>query len=86
MSDTQGLPVKGYRPTQSSANIDLVNENKVLEEMALRQIDRLKGMGSALDQRSVAEAMTCIQTGFMWLNRAVFQPGRVELPSDKAGE
>ena len=86
MSDHKhhGLPVAGYKP-QNEANVALVNENKVLEERVLRQIDRMTNQalgGSPHDQRMVALARTKTQEAFMWLNRAVFQPGRVSLPED----
>ena len=73
-----GLPVAGYKQTQPQWAIDLVNANKVLEEKILRQIDQHFLMAGDLDQRCVAQARTQIQDGFMWLNRAVFQPQRLE--------
>lgn len=79
-----GLPVAGYNTTQEQWKVDLVNQNKVLEEQVLRQIDYHAGgpFKGELDQRCVAEARTAIQTAFMWLNRGVFQPQRVKLPGD----
>lgn len=79
----KGLPVKGYTD-QSSQRVELVNSNKELEERVLRRIDEMKTQGSHYDQRFVALAMTHIQEGFMCLNRAVFQPGRIGLPEDDA--
>lgn len=79
----QGLPVAGYKP-QGHAQVELVNENKRLEERVIRQIEMMGGRAT-FDQRMVALARTKIQEGFMWLNRAVFQPGRVNLPEDEAG-
>ena len=76
MPDSTGLPVKGYAPTQPEWKINLVNENKVLEEQVLRQIDT-HAEHADVDQRAVALARTNIQTAFMWLNRAVFQPQRI---------
>lgn len=73
-----GLPVAGYKPTQSRHLVDLVDENKMLEEKVLRQIDRHKGMGEELDQRAIALAYTKMQEAFMWLNRGVFQPQRID--------
>ena len=84
-----GLPVAGYT-TQPADRVKLVNQNKQIEERVLRQIDRLAGLGnstldsSEFDQRMVALARTKAQEAFMWLNRAVFQPGRVKLPEDEA--
>lgn len=66
---------------QSERNKAWVNANKVAEENILRMLDILKDTPD-LDQRCVAEARTCIQTGFMWMNRAIFQPTRIALPSD----
>jgi hypothetical protein len=85
-AETTGLPVAGYKKTQPQWALDLVNENKILEECVLRQIDKMSAAAASdwaqLDGRGIAEARTCIQTGFMWLNRAVFQPGRIALPED----
>lgn len=83
-SKHEGLPVAGYRP-QSEQSVAEVNYNKELEERVLRQIDRLtpKGPGVvSVDPRWLAIARTNIELGFMALNRAVFQPGRVSLPED----
>lgn len=80
MTDHQSLPVKGYT-TQPDDKVAFVNENKELEERVLRRLDQMRGVAD-FDQRMVSEAMTCIQTGFMWANRAVFQPVRVSLPED----
>lgn len=82
MTETKGLPVQGYKPTQPDWAIALVNENKALEERILRQIDRHKDQGTDLDQRHVAIARTEIESAFMHLNRAVFQPQRIKLPED----
>ena len=78
MSEHQGLPVHGYQP-QSTAAVDVVNENKVLEERVLRRIDDLVGV---VDGRWLAIARTKIEEGFMAMNRAVFQPKRIDLPED----
>lgn len=78
-----GLPVSGYR-AQSPANIAVVNGNKELEERVLRRIDAMQSNAHAADHdpRMIALARTAIQEGFMWLNRAVFQPERISLPED----
>lgn len=80
MKQHDGLPVAGYR-AQPQENVDLVNENKRLEEAVLRQIDKhVRNHGSKdIDQRMVALARTKTQEAFMWLNRAVFQPSRIDL-------
>ncbi len=71
-------PVSGYRPL-SDQQIALMNENKLLEELVMRQIDRHKTDPDALqiDQRMVALANTAIQDAFMWLNRSIAQPQRI---------
>lgn len=80
MTEHEGLPVEGYKP-QPQVAIDLVNENKRLEEECLRVLDSMAGSG-AIDQRMLAIGKTQLQGAWMWINRAVFQPGRVKLPGD----
>lgn len=75
------MEVKGYTK-QSDLNVAMVNQNKEIEERALRVIDDHAAMGSQYDQRMVALARTKIQEGFMWLNRSVFRPERISLPDD----
>ena len=93
MTQHNGLPVAGYKP-QSDLNVAMVNVNKELEERVLRQIDAMSiqriepsslapSGAPAFDPRMIAIARTSIQEGFMWLNRAVFQPGRVKLSDDQ---
>ncbi|WP_323041573.1 hypothetical protein [Gemmobacter sp.] len=77
-----GLPVSGYRP-QSDKAVAIVNENKAAEERILRKLDSL-AQDPAVDRRWLAIARTNIEQGFMAMNRAVFQPGRVALPEDQA--
>lgn len=74
-----GLPVKGYQ-AQPQWAVDLVNENKVLEERVLRQIDRhVRNRDSKeIDQAMVQLARRHVEDAFMRLNRAVFQPKRLE--------
>jgi hypothetical protein len=89
----EGLPVAGYKP-QNNIAVDLVNQNKRLEENVLRVLDDLatmKGPAASnakpseltVDQRWLAIGRTAIEQGFMAVNRAVFQPGRVKLPGDR---
>lgn len=80
MTTHSGLPVAGYNP-QSDDKVALVNVNKQIEERVMRQIDAMTGV-AGIDQRMVAICRTKTQEAFMWLNRAVFQPGRVKLPED----
>lgn len=81
----QPLPVPGYTPVPESA-VDLVGKNKIDEERAMRVIDELSRPDASLkcDPRSLALARSYLQTGYMWLNRAIFQPARVPLPEDEA--
>lgn len=76
----QGLPVSGYLP-QGADKVTIVNENKVLEERCIRAAEAIRD-AEGMDGRMAALAITNIQQGFMWLNRAVFQPSRVGLPED----
>lgn len=78
VNGAQGLPVAGYRKQQPQWALDLVNANKIEEEKALRNLDFHASRGTELDQRAVAVARTKIQEAYMWLNRAVFQPQRLE--------
>lgn len=76
-----GLPVAGYKPTQSAEAVAAVNVFKELEERTLRHIEALEPTGQC-DNRLLAVGRTQLQLAFMALNRAVFQPGRVTLPED----
>lgn len=81
------IPVSGYRP-QSQATIDLVNENKALEEQALRQLDRLatltaiNGETIDIDKRWLAIGRTHLEQAWMAINRSIFKPARTKLPGD----
>lgn len=76
-----GLPVEGYRP-QSRARIDQVNANKLLEEQCLRVLDRL-AYDPNVDQAWLEAGRRSIETGWMAVNRAIFQPARAKLlPGD----
>ena len=84
------LPVHGYA-AQPVGAVDLVNENKRIEERLLRRLDELRELGErdigtpGLDHRWLAIARTHFEQGFMALNRAVFKPQRVTLPEDQQG-
>lgn len=80
MSENQGLPVAGYA-AQSDEKVESVNANKRDEERVLRVLDELKD-NPEVDQRWLAIGRTSIEQGFMAVNRAIFQPGRVSLPED----
>lgn len=75
-----GLPVAGYQP-QTTQAVGLVNQNKALEEMVLRQLDAL-GQSDSVDKRWLAIGRTSIEQAFMAVNRSIFRPGRVMLPGD----
>lgn len=75
MTDHKGLPVEGYKP-QSTEKVDLVNDNKRLEERVLRVLDEL-AKRDAIDKRWLAIGRTHIEEGFMAINRSIFQPARV---------
>lgn len=84
----QGLPVAGYKPTQSPEAIAAVNVFKELEERTLRHCEKLLDAPSTtglVDPRMLAIGRTQLQLAFMALNRAIFQPGRVSLPEDVQG-
>lgn len=80
MGDHKGLPVAGYQP-QSDDKVNAVNVNKQHEELILRRLDELKGL-TGIDQRWLAVGRTHIEQAFMAINRAVFQPQRIALPTD----
>lgn len=84
MTDHKGLPVEGYKPTQTSAAVDLVNEGKLLEERVLRYLDKVKAAGEH-EPRYLSTGKTDIQKGFMMVYRSVFQPvePRIALPEDR---
>lgn len=77
MSSTS--PIKGYRPLEPEM-VELVNQNKLVEELVMRQLDRhvREHNSKEIDQRWVSVARTHIQQGFMALNRAVTQPTRID--------
>lgn len=74
--------IKGFTD-QSEKNKAYVNLNKEHEEVLYRIIDDMKKQPE-FDQRLIAVAFTQFQGAFMFLNRAIFQPQRIELPEDKA--
>lgn len=89
--EVAGLPVAGYKPTQSLDAIAAVDVFKELEERVLRHIEALEvkrdpkfpeNGKSLYDNRMLAVGRTQLQIAFMALNRAIFQPQRVALPED----
>jgi hypothetical protein len=83
---TKTIPIHGYRPITSEV-ATLANINKTLEELTMRQMDKLTSPDNIdlIDPRLLAIARTHLQTAFMYMNRALFQPGRVEGPLDLNG-
>ena len=83
----EGLPVAGYKP-QDAAKVALVNRNKAAEERVLRILDELSDrallVDPPIDDRWLRAGRISIEQGFMAVNRAIFQPGRVALPEDAA--
>lgn len=73
------LPVAGYT-AQSDKRVSLVNYNKQIEEGVLRLLDELSG--KEIDTRWLSIGRTHIEQGFMAINRAIFMPVRVKLPTD----
>lgn len=69
--------VAGYSPLEQTA-VALVNQNKRMEEYILRRIEELQKRND-VDQRCLAKGFTEVQDAFMWINRAIFQPKRIDL-------
>lgn len=84
MTQHTGLPVAGYKP-QSDDKVQTVNAFKQDEERIMRKLDALKD-SATIDGRWLAIGRTQLEQAFMAINRAVFQPGRVELPEDKGND
>jgi hypothetical protein len=70
--------VKGYKEA-SGKKVAQVNFHKALEERIIREIETLEksGCDGPADPRWLKIAATQIQQGFMALNRAIFNPGRL---------
>ncbi len=81
----QGLPVAGYAKNVEQWKVDMVNENKILEERVLRRVDaHVRNRDSQeIDQASVQLARRHVEDAFYRLNRAIMQPKRlIDLPGD----
>lgn len=76
------LSIVGYRP-QTATAVELVNNNKRLEDECLRALDALAADPDT-DKRWLTIGRTEIEKGFMAVNRAVFKPSRVKLDGDAA--
>lgn len=75
--------IKGFTD-QTEKNKANVNANKETEERIYRTLTRLTEEG--YDKRYLDWAEQCFMTGFMYMNRAIFQPSRIALPEDTATE
>lgn len=73
--ENQHRKITGYREL-NEAEVALMNEAKDLGANVGDLIDSLKRdpNGEGFDQRAVAIAATHLQTGFMWLIRAIARP------------
>jgi hypothetical protein len=72
--------VKTYS-APSQRQIAIVNQNKTIEELVLRMLDRHR-QDAEIDPRLTALAQTYLQFGFMALTRAVMKPERLDGPLD----
>lgn len=70
--DNQHKQIKGYRDL-TQEEIDLMNEGKDLAEKVRQHIERVQTVEN-VDMRAVRIAATELQTGFMWLTRAIARP------------
>lgn len=88
MSDLPMTPVKGYRPLTEQQQL-LVNHGKELEELVLRHLERvddyLRSQGENPNGRmkNLAHGRMQLQDAFMWVNRSIMNPQRIELPEDR---
>lgn len=73
-------PIPGYQDVSAQRQAQVIH-NKQMEEEVLRRLDALK-LDTNIDGRWLAIGRTHIEEGFMAINRSIFQPGRVQLPSD----
>lgn len=64
--------VKGYRQLQQP-EVDGINFIKAKAAEIGEMIEKMQAT-DGLDQRAIAIAKTELQTGFMWLTRAIAQP------------
>jgi len=75
--ELQPLPVQGYK-AQSQETVDLVNENKKIEEECLQILDYLATRDD-VDKRWLAIGRTNLEQAFMAINRSIFKPNRINL-------
>lgn len=79
-TNPDGVKIPGYRE-QSQATLGVVKFHKEWEERVLRHFDWLN-THEGIDRRWLSIAKTHIEQGFMAVNRALLQPGRIDLPED----
>jgi hypothetical protein len=70
--DNQHRQISGYREL-GPFEIDLMNDVKEHERILTDLFDKLKD-DARINPRSLALAKTNLQTGFMWLVRAIARP------------
>lgn len=61
---------------QDECSVELVNDNKKIEELVLKLLDSYKD-NENIDQRWLAIGRTHIEQGFMAVNRSIFKPERL---------
>lgn len=72
---TQGI--LGYTAVSSDKK-EAVNENKKLEEIVLRRFEAIiSDTNIDADKRCLKIAITNLQDAFMWANRGIFKPERI---------
>jgi len=71
-NNKQAVDIKGYR-VLSDLEKAAMNTLKDLEANLLKTIGMMSAM-EGTNQRSMSIAVTNIQTGFMWANRAIARP------------
>lgn len=74
-----GLPVAGYEKKVDQWKIDMVNNNKAIEEQILRNVDTHAALAAEgkIDGASVQLARRHFEDAFYRLNRAIMQPKRL---------
>lgn len=78
----EALPVAGY-VSQSEDKVREVNRNKVLEEKVLRRIEAIEESVDEIDTDLLDRGRHFIEIGFMLVNRAIFQPERLEFDDEE---
>ena len=76
-------PVAGYRQPEQW-QLQLVNNNKVVEERLLRMIEGFEEMnaeteGKMIEPRDLALGKRKLIEAFMWINRSIMRPQRLDV-------